>query len=43
MSSEFMTRLATILRRVNQGIVSKADAYHLIANLYMRGLENETL
>jgi hypothetical protein len=34
MTIEFRTKIATILRQVEQGILTASAAYHRIANLY---------
>lgn len=35
MSLQTRTRIARIIRMVNQGIIDESDAYHLICGAYM--------
>ena len=36
MSLNFRTKLATILRRVAQGLLTKEEAYHEICEMYLK-------
>ena len=40
MSLSTRTQLATILRNVNLGLITKEDAYHLISDLYCKELNH---
>lgn len=35
------TALATILRRLNQGLLTPSEAYHAICNLHLTGAHHE--
>ncbi len=38
MTIKTRTQLATILRQVAQGLLSKLDAYHMIKELHIKGV-----